>query len=72
MYLLGKNCCADNLVLRVFFCLFVFKAAPKAYGSSPAKGHIGAVAASLHHSHSNAGYECPLCPTPQFRATADP
>mgnify|MGYP001482944551 CR=1 FL=1 len=35
----------------LFFCLFAFsKAAPEAYGASQARGQIGAVAASLHHS----------------------
>ena len=37
-----------------FVCLFVFWAAPVAYGGSQARGRIRAVAASLHHSHSNA------------------
>ena len=38
------------------FCLFIyFRAVPKAYGISQARGRIGAAAASLHHSHSNAG-----------------
>ena len=35
-----------------FFCLF--RAAPSAYGSSQARGPIGATAAGLHHSHSTA------------------
>ena len=40
------------------FCLFVvFRATPVVYGGSQARGLIGAVAASLHHSHSNAGSE---------------
>ena len=41
---------------QVFFCLFVFclfRAALMAYGSSQARGQIGATAASLRHSHSN-------------------
>ena len=38
-----------NLIL--FFCLF--RAAPTTYGGSQARDPIGAVAASLHHSHSN-------------------
>ena len=42
----------------VSFCLF--RATPTAYGSSQARGQIVAVAASLHHSHSNAGSE-PHC-----------
>ena len=36
-------------------CLFaISRAAPSAYGGSPATGRIGAVAAGLHHSHGNA------------------
>ena len=36
-------------------------------------GRIGAAAAaSLHHSHSNAGYELHLQPIPQLMATLDP
>ena len=44
----------------VFVCLFVcllFRAAPEAYGGSQARGLIGAMAAGLHHSHSNARSE---------------
>ena len=40
-----------------FFCLCLFRVAPAACGSSQARGLIGAVAASLHHSHSNSGAE---------------
>ena len=43
-----------------------------AYGSSQARGLIGAAAASLHHSHSNAGSEPHLKPTPLFVAMLDP
>ena len=39
--------------LSLSFSLFFFRAVPKAYGSSQARGWIGAVAAGLHHSHSN-------------------
>ena len=35
--------------------LLLFRAAPKAYGGSQARGSIGATAATLHHSHSNTG-----------------
>ena len=34
----------------------LFKATAAAYGGSQARGRIGAAAASLHHSHSNAGF----------------
>ena len=44
------------------FCLL--RAAPAAYG-----GLIGAVAAGLHESHSNARSQPLLRPTPQFAAT---
>ena len=41
-------------------------AAPAAYG-----GPIGAVAAGLHHSHSNEGFEPCLGLTPQLMAMPD-
>ena len=66
-----------------FFCLLSFfvvvvvvvaasEAAPAAYGDSQARGLIGAVATGLRHSHSNAGSELHLQPTPQLTATLDP
>ena len=58
-----------------FFFFFVFLlflwATPSAYGGSQARGRIGAVAAGLHQSHSNAGSEPRLQPTPQLTATPD-
>ena len=59
------------------FCLFVVVvvaiswAAPTAYGGSQARGLIGAVATGLRQSHSNAGSEQRLQPTPQLTATPD-
>ena len=68
------------------FCFFVFLsfvvvvvvavvaiswAAPAAYGGSQARGLIGAVVPSLRQSHSNAGCEPSLQPTPQLTATPD-
>ena len=42
--------------LFVLFCFCAFsRAAPVAYAGSQVRGPIGAVAASLHHSRSNAG-----------------
>ena len=38
----------------------------------PTRGWIGAVAAGLLQSHSNAGSESSLRPTPQLKATPDP
>ena len=41
-------------IILFFFFFFVFsRAAPAAYGGSKARGLIGAIATSLHYSHSN-------------------
>ena len=46
------------LLFIYLFCLFAISwATPAAYGGSQARGLIGAVAAGLHHSHSNTGSE---------------
>ena len=56
--------------VKVFLCVFKsFLAVLVAYGCSQVRGQIGAAAASLHHSHSNAGSELHLWPTPQLIAT---
>ena len=49
-------CCV--FYLFVLFCFCLFRAAPMAYGSSQARGRIGAVAARLRHSHNNTGSSC--------------
>ena len=41
------------LFLFLFFFFLLFRAALMAYGSSWARGRIGAAAASLHHRHSD-------------------
>ena len=51
--------------------LLLLVATPAAYGPQ-ARGSIGATAAGLHHSHSNAGSESHLQPTPQLTAMPDP
>jgi len=60
---------------KFFFFFFVFLAiswaAPVAYGGSQGRGLIGAVATGLRQSHSNAGSEPRLQPTPQLTATPD-
>ena len=43
-----------------------------AYEGSQARGLIGAVAANLRQSHSNAGPKLRLRPPPQLTATPDP
>ena len=53
------------------FCMFS-RATPAAYGGSQARGRIGAVAASLRQSHSNAGSQLRLRPIPQLTAMLDP
>ena len=57
-----------------FFFLFLSFLGPEpaAYGSSQARGLIGAVAARLCHSYSNVGSELYLRPIPQLTATLDP
>ena len=47
-------------------------AAPGAYGSSQARGRIGATAAGLCHSYSNMISKPHLRPTPQLTAMLDP
>ena len=53
----------------LFYFAFIFRALPVAYGGSQARGLIGAIAAALHHSHSNTRSEPHLRPTPQLMAT---
>ena len=63
--------CRVDLFFVFFFLLFLW-AAPEAYGGSQARGQIGALAAGLRQSHSNAGSAPRLQPTPQLMATPDP
>ena len=58
-------------VVVVVVVVAISWAAPTAYGGSQAKGKIGAVATGLRQSHSNAGSEPRLQPTPQLTATPD-
>ena len=60
------------LLLLFFLFWFFFRATPVAYGSSQARGGIGAAAAGLHHSHSNVGSEPHLQPMLQLVAMLDP
>ena len=55
------------------YCLFAFsRAVPEAYRGSQARGRIGSVAAILCQSHSKAGSQLHLPPTPQLTALLDP
>ena len=60
-----------SLSVPPLFCV-LFRASPAAHGGSQARGLLGAVAAGLHHSHSNPGSEPCLQPTPQLMAMPDP
>jgi len=67
-----------NIILFIYlfiFCLFVVVAiswaAPVACGGSQARGRIRAVATGLRQSHSDAGSELRLQPTPQLMAKPD-
>ena len=59
-------------VKKFFFFLCLFRAAPEAHGGSQARGPIGATAAGLHQSYSNAGSKLHLQPTPQPWQRPDP
>ena len=67
----GPGATASSLFSMGFFFL-LFRPALQAYGGFQAKGRTGSTAAGLHHSHSNAGSELHLQPTPQLMATLDP
>ena len=58
----------ENCFLESFF---FFRAVLVAYGDSQARGQIGAVAAGLGHSHSNARSEVHLQSVPQLIAMLD-
>ena len=70
-HFLGRNLETLDDQIRFFFFLDFSRAAPMAYGDSQARGRIRAVAAGLHHSHSNMGSEPRLQPTPQLMAMSD-
>ena len=60
------------LIINIKIHFFgLFRATHVAYGGSQARGGIRAVAACLRQSHSYAGSELCLQPTPQLMATLD-
>ena len=61
-----------SIIFFFFFFFLLFRAASTTYGGSQARGPIGATAAHLCHSHSTAGSEPHLHPTPQLMAMPDP
>ena len=56
-------------LLNIFVCFF--RPTLAAHGSSQARGQIGATAASLHHSHSNARSKPGLQLAPQLMGMPD-
>ena len=65
----------EEVVTLIFFFFFgLFRATLVAYGSSQARGEIGAAAARLHHSHSNADPSsvCDLHPSSHQRWILNP
>jgi len=46
-------CFGGGLFFCCFFVFSLFRATPAPYGSSQARGGMGAAATTLHHSHSN-------------------
>ena len=68
---------SKNHLLVLFIYLFIcvlsyFRATPTVYGGSQARDLIGAIAAGLHQSHSNAISEPCLQPASQLTAMPDP
>ena len=64
-----------NILFFFFFCLLVVAiswAAPTAHGGPQARGRTGAAATGPRQSHSNAGSEPRLQPTPQLMVMPDP
>ena len=57
--------------IYIYIYILLFRATPVAYGGSQARDQIGAAAAGLHQSHSNARSEPHLQSTPQLTATPD-
>ena len=62
--------CKSTIIVKNFFFFCYFRAVPVAYRGSQARGQIGAVAAGLPHSHSNAGPQPRLRAAPQLMANA--
>ena len=73
LYLLLAGGIKNKDIVNFYFYFFlIFRAAPMSHGRSQARGRIGAIAASLRHSHSSVGSEPHLRPTPQLLVTPDP
>ena len=64
--------CKNNSFFFFFGLVAFSRATVVAYGGSQARDLIGAIAADLCHSYSDAGSEPHLQPTPQLMATPGP
>ena len=60
------------MIFNIYLFILLFRAASVAYGGAQARDQIGATAAGLCHSHSKAGSEPHLRPTPQLMVMLDP
>ena len=69
----GRGRHTKSNITKYYFLFFflIFRATPAAYGRSQASGWMGAAAAGLHHSHSNARSRLCLRPIPQLTAMPD-
>ena len=61
----------DDFLSHFLFLFLLFRDTPSAYGGSQARGPIRAIAAGVHHSHSNIRSKLRMQPTPQLTATLD-
>ena len=59
-------------LIYIYFLFLLLRAVPTAYGSSQARGQIGATGAVIHHGHSYTVSEPCLRPTPQLMPMSDP
>ena len=62
----------DYFSIWASFFFWRFRATVKTYGGSQDRAEIEAIAASLHHSHSNAESKTRVWATPQLTAILDP
>ena len=71
----GKQGCNFKLIVQyvcfIYYYYFLLFRAPAAYGSSQARGQIGAAASHLCHRHSLGSEPC-LRPVPQLTVMLDP
>ena len=74
LYIMIFNLHGSTYIWILCVCVFLLFLGPlpMAYGGFQAGGLVRAAAAGPRHSHSNAGSEQSLQPTPQLTTTPDP